>query len=183
MGQEWTPIQYDKKYSEWRDIMINRLTHYAPMWKIITDSLEDGDSVVDFGCGCGLFAFHAIQMGVDYSYGVDFSPVGIKTAKWMNPSHKDSFIVGNLYHSWPYYYRPYTTAMFLDVLEHLEEDRGCIQKVPIERKLILALPTFQSPDHVRVFKDEESCRRYEEFMRIDKIEKWKNIWIVYGKRE
>lgn len=180
---EWTPSQYNEKYKNWGENMYKRYENYKTMWSIILKLIDKNEKIADFGCGAGLFASYAIEKGHNYSFGVDFSDKAIQFAEKLNPFHKNKFFIGNLYKKWVYNYNDYDVALFLDVLEHLDDDFFPLSCIPSNKKLILALPNFWSPDHVRVFQGKESLNRYNDLINIEKIDKWKNIWIVKGTRK
>lgn len=177
---EWTAAQYDNKYLNWGENMYNRFINYKPMWTKILKWINDDDKIADFGCGAGLFAYYTLEKEMKYSFGVDFSKNGIQLAQMVNPQIKDRFFVADMYDEETYKIDDYDIALFLDVLEHLNEDLWCLKQLEKGKKVIMALPTFWSPDHVRVFKDKESINRYKDIVDIQKIDKWKNIWIAFG---
>lgn len=177
---EWTAEQYDKKYLNWGKNMYSRFTNYKPMWMKIIDWIDGYDKIADFGCGAGLFAYYVLEKDIHYSYGVDFSKNAIELAKLVNPQLDDKLFVGDMYEKETYEYDDYNVAVFLDVLEHLNDDKWCLKQIKSGTKVIMALPNFWSPDHVRVFQGEESVNRYADLVDIQKVDKWKNIWIVFG---
>ena len=153
---------------------------YFEMWESILNKVDD---IADFGCGVGQFAQMAIDQGVKYSYGLDFSDTAIDRCKEIN----DRFYLRSLHDEDVYSLRPYKTAVLLEVLEHLDNDKEVLTFIPKGRNIVISVPNFDSEGHVRYFKDiEEVLNRYSiidvaDTETFDIGTQGKQIFVVYGK--
>jgi len=164
---------------------------YAVVWNIILSWISDKECIADFGCGVGQFAQLAIRRGKKYVYGTDYSSVAINLAVIRNPSHAACFEVNDLRSAVACALTDYDVAIFTEVLEHLENDLGALANVPIGRRAIVTIPSFDYISHYRHFDTIEMCiERYSKVLTIHKaigvlcmpFSECMKIWILDGIR-
>jgi len=164
---------------------------YYPVWSKIIDWIRKDAIVADFGCGPGQFAKLAFKKNINYVLGVDFSDEAIEMAQELNPEHKNVFIVGNLYNKDIFCKANFDTAIFSEVLEHIEDDLGVLSSIKRGTHIIITLPSFASEGHVRYFVEENAILdRYktvidikEIFAHLLKAEKSAKIYLMHGFRK
>ena len=155
---------------------------YKEVWDKVL-SLCKGKKVADFGCGVGQTAEMLIDNRVDYSYGVDFSAVGIEKCKRLDAN----FYCLSL-HDDVYNLKPYDVGLFLEVLEHVEQDRQTIKKLPIGSEVILTVPNWDSSSHVRYFNSLKQVRKRYKFLTELHVKEFKigkghkRIYLLHGVR-
>ena len=190
---EQKPIFYNRLYSkgghnkEYFKKPENSI--YFPLWNRILSILDKSWNLADFGCGAGQFANLALNNGVNYVLGIDFSSKAIRLARKRNPGHEKKFLKMNLYNKRVYSKVRYDIALFSEVFEHLERDLFICSLLESGTRIFVSLPSFDSESHVRFFKDEdEIVKRYQNNVEIDDISigmKIKNsdkkIFLVQGK--
>lgn len=140
---------------------------WRPLYEEAARLIRGHTEVVDLGCGTGRF-LEQLRRQKHHApiTGVDFSPAAlaetrryvryeglrlecVDLADWQ-PSPKRA---GN------------TTYVCLEVLEHLEDDVGLVQKIPPAHRLVFSVPNFESALHVRHFRGPADIwRRYESLL-------------------
>jgi len=141
----------------------SRLDRYLPLYIAAANLVPEGANVVELGCGSGRFAELLLGHVRLSSYlGLDFAPALIEEA--MERAAAPLFAVADLRTD------PIPLAsvyVSLEVLEHLDDDLGLLQRLPSRSLVILSVPSFDSASHVRTFPEPGSARaRYEPFLRI-----------------
>lgn len=173
-----TSPEYWKQYPE--------ASIYFPVWKLIVEKLSNMDTVVELGCGTGLFAKYAIASGIRYKCGVDFSPIAIQKSRELNVTHESKFSIKNLMGI-----RAITnqfTIICLEVLEHLENDLEIISRLQNNTRIIFSVPDFMCHGHQRCFDSEQAVFDYYShllsFVSIQKIKitDSNSIYLVEGRR-
>ncbi len=165
MGREGEPWEYIGAY---KPGVFDRL---LPLFKAAIEYLplpNDADTIVDMGCGIGMFAEVVFNAGYTKYLGIDFSPTMINHSKKRVPEAK--FMVGNLkdkeIHKLIENYRIF---VLLEVLEHIEADLDVIATIPIDSLVILSVPSFGDPFHVRYFNSENDViKRYKGLIKFNK---------------
>jgi len=181
-AEEYNPEGYLKAWA---------LTIYNPMYKKAVSYLPDNlKRVADIGCGIGNMAKWIGRAGYETSQylGVDFSGKMIAKARELNPGFE--FIVGDIYNQdiqeaidgcdvW----------MMLEFLEHVRDDVEVIRSIPSGKRVVFAVPNFDSKSHVRWFDNKKVVTgKYGDFVRFEdsetfKIIKRKRIFVFKGKRK
>lgn len=152
---------------------------YFPLWDYILKLVNSKERIVDFGCGGGCLIKLAFQRKLNVVLGVDFSEEAIKRAKNINPEHSDIFIVGDLYDRKICDRVKFDVAILSEVLEHLTNDLKILSYFPKNMHIIISVPKFDSPAHVRYFKNESSViHRYENLVDIKSMKLVKNAFFV-----
>lgn len=139
---------------------------YYDLLNYIDSMLLKDEKIADFGCGVGQFAKLLISRGKTYILGVDFSKTAIHYAQLNNPSKMRNFLCADLLNA--IIVPHYDTAILTEVLEHVEQDKEILMKIPSGRRVIFSVPDFDSTSHVRVFKDvQEAINRYDGILKIN----------------
>lgn len=134
---------------------------YLPMYLAVADLVPPG-SVVELGCGTGRLAA-ILDRGPDY-LGIDFAPRLLAEASrhvpnsifWLADLRTDAIP------------QAADTYVATEVLEHLDDDLGLIERLPIGSTVVLSVPSFPSESHVRHFPGRRSAAdRYGALLMID----------------
>jgi SAM-dependent methyltransferase len=137
-----------------------RESYMFVLWEAINKKLYVWSTIAEFGCGAGQLASLIIERGLYYEYGVDIAEYGIYLAKQHNPKHEDKFYAGSIYVPAMFDIAPFNTAIFCEVLEHLEDDLKPLSYLPSGTRVIISVPNADSHEHVRFFETEESAREH-----------------------
>jgi SAM-dependent methyltransferase len=127
--------------------------------------------ILDIGCGAGHLAAMYRAFGLDFAYagGIDYSRSAIKIAKyhapWANFAHAHAQTHPELLSR-----GHYQTAVLLEVLEHVFEDRDLLNMIPSGRGIVASVPSFPTEGHCRWFANGEQVKnRYGDILKIDRI--------------
>lgn len=136
--------------------------HY-PIWRAAAEYVRKYDVVTDMGCGPGHMAVVLREKTKDY-VGLDFSRYAIEQARevapWGNFFKWDAQKV-----PWPLLSDVY---LFIEVLEHVEDDIALLSFVPSGVRIVLSVPNFDSEAHVRTFATKEDVvARYSSVMEFE----------------
>lgn len=128
--------------------------------------------VVDLACGTGRFAEqlrrrgHGRYTGLDFSYATilecrNYVPLVDPDTEW-----NADFDIADLRVWQPDDNRPGATVYTcLETLEHLEDDRDLIRRIPIGHEFIFSVPSYGGEAHLRVFQDvSDAWRRYDPWL-------------------
>ena len=158
--------EYKKPYTE---------SIYFGMWQKVIALIPDKMPIVELGCGVGQFAQMCKDLRKPYLYGCDFSEEAIKMclAKGLPCSisdiTKDDLKLDGCF-------------IALEVFEHINNDFKVIENIGSGKDIILSLPDFDYPSHVRYFKDKfQIILHYDGKIRFSHIEKHEHWFICKGK--
>ena len=142
---------------------------YQRLFSTIRDLVRasGAKSVLEVGCGSGLFAELLLREAPVAYRGFDFSPVGVAYARSRVP--QADFFVGNAL-SADSYRGDYDCIICAEVLEHIHDDREVVSLWPRGTWTVCSVPNFDYPTHVRHFRTEAEVReRYGVAMDIHSI--------------
>lgn len=129
---------------------------WLPMYEALAAMIEPHEEVVDLGCGTGRF-IELLRRRGHYAQitGVDWSAAALEEAfeyveargiamprfhrEDLREWEPDADHAGN------------TVYVCSEVLEHLEDDLGLVQRIPPGHRLLLTVPNFSSESHLRIF--------------------------------
>jgi 2-polyprenyl-3-methyl-5-hydroxy-6-metoxy-1,4-benzoquinol methylase len=138
--------------------------------------MYQGGKVLDIGCGTGNFLKKLKDIGV-IGDGLDFSSVGLKKTQEKCPESKLFLLEANKADI----YNNYEVFVMSEFLEHIDDDRGLISKLPKGSKVIVSVPTFDWVSHVRFFETEQSVtERYGDLIDIVNLQKVGGNFIFNG---
>jgi trans-aconitate methyltransferase len=146
MTEEGAPSMLPFAESPWREM-------YEEAARLIGPS----EPVIDLGCGTGRFAqaLYAVTRSSTY-LGLDFSQAALAEARRSTPEESADLIeYGECDLTiWEPSNEIDGNAIFacLEVLEHLEDDRDLVRRIPPGRRLIFSVPNYPSAAHVRDFR-------------------------------
>lgn len=127
--------------------------------------------ILDIGCGAGHLAamYCAFGRQAHYAGGIDYSKEAIALARMHAPWA--SFAVGDAAGHPDLLARShYRTAVFLEVLEHVLDDRRLFTLVPPGRGVVFSVPSFETRGHCRWFANSEQvARRYWDLLDVEQI--------------
>ena len=70
------------------------------------------------------------------------------------------------------------TYVTLEVLEHIEDDLGLLERIPKNSFTIISVPSFDSASHLRHFPTEGSA--LERYCQVLDIDDWRKVRIPSG---
>lgn len=132
---------------------------YDEIYEAVKD-VTGSKRLLDIGCGQGILSEYISNYA-----GFD---------KAQNP-----FLVADIY---THDYGDYDLYVLLEVLEHLSRDTDIIKKIPVGKEILISVPSFDDPSHVRMFTEDIIRWRYRDLIKIkgiirfnfdDKARKWK----------
>ena len=142
---------------------------YYPSWLSIRPYfvlLNRDTAILDIGCGVGQFANFLFDQGFCNYQGLDFSGEAIRIAKESNPEHAQKFFQGDAFQS-DLFAGQYDLVIMFEILEHINQDLELIGLVRPGTKMIVSVPNFPDPYHVRYFQNmDEVVQRYGQVMNI-----------------
>jgi SAM-dependent methyltransferase len=144
-------------------------------------------SVLDVGCGTAALAEH-----VQGPYlGFDFAAATIARLRDASLDVWEGSVTD------PAAYRPAEVYACLEVLEHVADDRVVVAAWPEGQDVVLTVPSFPDPGHVRTFTDATARARYADLLAITAVRPfalragvWTEvaaaedpcIWLIAGRR-
>ena len=142
------------------------MSRYLQIHKRIGSWIHD-EKVLDIGCGTG-----ELQKFIKNWHGVDFSEEAIRIAA--NPAA----VVGDIY---KYDFDGYDMHVCTEVLEHVD-DMAVLKRIPIGSPVILSVPSFPDPSHVRTYTEESMRKRFSPYIKIQKLVRfnWHDRWEIGG---
>lgn len=140
---------------------------YAELHREAARLVLPGHDVVELGCGTGRFAQMLFEGGWINSYlGIDFADALLEEARRFT-GRPEAFMWGDLIEGW---IPPADTYVAMEVLEHLDDDLGLIERLPSGSRLVLSVPSFDSESHLRRFpRMNEAVGRYKNLLSIDTV--------------
>ena len=154
---------YHRRYTE---------SFYYPSWQMAMrylEALDRNTAILEIGCGAGQFASMLFDHGFLNYTGFDYAAEGIALAKKNNPNHAERFFVEDAFQT-EFIEQDYNLVICFEVLEHVQKDLALLQRIRSGTQMLLSVPNFDDPYHVRYFKNEDEVReRYNKVMRISDI--------------
>lgn len=151
---------YKEKYSQ---------SIYYNVWKEAIKYfvlLNKDTKIIDIGCGVGQFATMLFDYGFQNYEGLDFSKEAIKIAQETNPLQMDKFKVGDAFTD-EIFEQEYDVVVMFEILEHLIKDLELLSRVKSGKRVVLSVPNFSDPNHVRYFTNIEKVKaRYSKEVEI-----------------
>lgn len=124
--------------------------------------------IVDLGCGTGRFARWLCDHDCSDYLGVDFAAEAIsEAARYVSDGvelGRCRFDVCDLRDWQPGMVHGSTVFVCLEVLEHLDDDRELIGRIPPGHRVVFSVPNYPSSTHVRCFP-----HLREVFVRYDRM--------------
>lgn len=122
--------------------------------------------VIEVGCGTGRFAELLRREGRAYS-GFDFAPAVVAEAERYCPS--ELFAVADI-REWEHGadLPEECCYVLLEVLEHLDDDRDALTRIPPGLPVVFSVPNFWSESHVRrFFQPRDVFERYGDLLDFE----------------
>ena len=128
--------------------------------------------VIDVGCGTGRFAELLRRKGHTQYLGVDFAPDVVAEAARYAPAFW--FEVADI-REWDHHagHPDVCCYVLLEVLEHLDDDRDAIQRIPPGCPVVFSVPNFWSESHVRRYAQPRDV--FERFGDLLEFEAWQAV--------
>jgi len=168
-SQSELPVEFYNKNIGSTELVEPEDSNWYPVYKIVLGFLDPplmNPSILDVGCGTGMFARLLYKNGyINYS-GLDFSRTRVKVARRAVPSF--SFTKRNMFdQDMQDVYRLYDNIIILEVLEHIENDLDFLRSIPEGKTIIFSVPNYLSKSHVRAFPNEKVVRsRYGKILEF-----------------
>jgi SAM-dependent methyltransferase len=146
---------------------------YFDLWKFCVSYMQDGDVVVDLGCGPGHLAQMATKARKIRYRGYDFSEQALRMARARAPE-------GSFFH-WDATRdavprppsRSRTVYVATEFLEHIEDDLKIVGQISAGDLVLLTVPSRDDPGHVRFFKTVDDVRkRYASHLDIIELKRY-----------
>lgn len=145
---------------------------YYPSWQQAMSyllPLNRDTSILEIGCGPGQFANMLFDNGFTNYIGFDYAAEGVALAKQNNPERANQFVVGDAFQT-ELMEKEYGLVICFEVLEHVQNDLELLQRIRPGTQMLLSVPNFNDPYHVRFFKNEGEVReRYSQVIRISDV--------------
>ena len=156
-----------------------RRSSYLGLWSALASMMSTEWRVVDLGCGPGQFAELLRDRGFYDYFGIDFSRTAIDAAREKFKKRGDFHFIPADLRTCPI---PEADCYVMcEFLEHIEDDRKLLSRLPEGKKVIGSLPSFDCKGHVRFFGCEEDIReRYDNLLTFDKIERMGGHFVFSG---
>ena len=194
MGQEMPSDYYNRIYSDSDEYRKSYLhSEYLPAWTYIRQEMDNivkrkscGRSipVTDIGCGPGQLFDYLSEMGYTNYTGVDFSEAAISMAKSLasgKAQTRASFFVEDAFTFFdrhPDIVNETEIFLFLEMLEHINDDLNLLKRVPPEKVVILSVPLFKDRAHVRHFNSiKDVKKKYGKVVKLEKVDQILS-WII-----
>lgn len=176
MGSEKCKDFYNEVYeTEHKYVDDYRSLPYYPVFQVVRGMITDIErpKILELGCGTGQFAKMLWDSNLRDYLGVDFSEKAIWVARTLSPQNFEIADIRNYHIS-----NDKNTILFLEVLEHLSDDVSVVENVPVGVNVILSLPSFDDPGHVRIFKRREDVvDRYGKLINFTELMRYSS-WII-----
>jgi 2-polyprenyl-3-methyl-5-hydroxy-6-metoxy-1,4-benzoquinol methylase len=156
-------FSYNKHYSA---------SPYFKVWNELMQHINQGESVVDIGCGVGQLMEMMLDNGIGKYLGFDISPVAIAKACERLSKRKDqdkaSLVCTNIF-DWEDV--PEADIYILaEILEHITNDKDLLKKIPSCKRVLITVPSFLGGSHVRKF---DTCvdvyQRYKDMIPVAEL--------------
>jgi len=169
---------YDWAYGAYEDSQ-SMDSHLRPVWEKALDFAEG--TICELGCGAGQLARLALDRGLEYIIGVDFSIEALKIARRRCPD--TTFYHEDIRDIVPDFFG---TVMLIEVLEHIENDLDIMNRLFPNQLVVFSVPNLLCQGHVRAFDSlDDVLERYDMILPGDTAEITKGNktwWIVKGVR-
>jgi 2-polyprenyl-3-methyl-5-hydroxy-6-metoxy-1,4-benzoquinol methylase len=176
MKAPMAPGYYDQLFTRVDDYRAHyRDSRYYVLWTQVISLLRQVPSprILEIGCGPGQFAHYLHDEGFRDYHGFDFSPEAVRRAREVVP--QAHFEVGDALAE-ESYRGEYNVAVVLEVLEHVSDDLGVLDRLRDGAVVLFSLPTFDDEAHLRHFRSpQEIVQRYQsrvDFRTIVPIHAW-----------
>lgn len=134
---------YDSHYSE---------SVYFRVWEQVADRIDTDEGVLEIGCGSGQLAQLLMDRGLKRYRGFDFSEFAVDLARQRLPDVE--FHVADARTTSLLDEAAYEVALCTEVLEHLDDDIGLLERIRPGARVLATVPNFDSTSHLRFFTDE-----------------------------
>ena len=151
-----------------------------PVFQVVRGMLDEIENpkILEIGCGTGQFAKMLWDSNVKDYFGIDFSEKAIEKARILSPQAFEIADIRKYEIS-----NDFNTVILMEVLEHLADDLDVVYRIPDGINVIMTLPRFDDPGHIRIFKSREDIiDRYGEFIHFDEIIRYASWFIAKGVR-
>lgn len=183
MGKEQLSPYYDAIYSKSEEYKKHwKESRYLKLWQAVKEQLNIDYKVIDIGCGPGQFANMLAETGFGNYLGIDFSKQAIKQAREINKLHLEKFRFECLdIYKYDFFSEKDAQFVIMETMEHIEKDVEFLVSLKTHnqgKKVIITVPTFDDPSHVRYYKTAKEWKaRFDSFIDI-KETKTIGPWII-----
>jgi predicted TPR repeat methyltransferase len=152
---------YDKLFAHSSD-----MSRYEKIHRVV-GNWTFKQNCLDIGCGTA-----ELQNHVQYYHGIDFSAEAVKIANNKQVTQADIYTAD---------LEGFETYIICEVLEHID-DQKMMARIPKDKNIIISVPSFTDPSHVRTYDEESMKDRLGKFMSFDEIIRfnWHGKWVPGG---
>ena len=166
-GKERSSDYYDKAFLRERWYKHYTMSEYYSLWAIIEDRISKNipKLIIDIGCGPGQFASFLVDMNYKNYLGLDFSKTAIEQAKKICPDFE--FLIADIFETDVLSVKDYELIICTEVLEHVDNDFGVLEKIKRGTRFLGTVPNFPFPSHVRYFNNANEVHdRYDKYFDV-----------------
>lgn len=185
MGKAKDAGWYDEQFRTDKDYSKPfRGSRYFGMWKVVLGIIKGwraakkAAKILELGAGPGQFASMLEDSGIKDYVGVDFSPLAVEMSTKVTKLRivckkiEDADLESD---------KTYEIVVALEILEHLDNDRGLLKRLRPGTKIVFTVPAFDGTSHVRHFKTIKAVKaRYDKFISRLTVEKSGDHYIGSG---
>lgn len=148
-----------------------------PVYHAARAFVDESLPVIDLGCGTGRFAMSLVPCvdaksllakGLRPYQGYDFAPAVVDEARRYCGRYELDFEVADI-REWEHGpdLPEECTYVLLEVLEHLDDDRDALERIPAGLPVVFSVPNFWSASHVRTFaQPRDAFDRYADLLNF-----------------
>jgi 2-polyprenyl-3-methyl-5-hydroxy-6-metoxy-1,4-benzoquinol methylase len=162
---------YDKVLPGSRALAPLETSSALPVYQAAAGLIPAGFTVVDVGCGTGRFAELLRRNGQESYLGFDFAPAVVEEASRYS---RGPFVVADI-REWEHgsHLPDVCCYVMLEVLEHLDDDVGAVERIPPGCPVVFSVPNFWSESHVRRYLQPRHV--FERFGSLLDFDAWQAV--------
>jgi len=164
---------------------------YEKLYNRATELVQSKGTILELGCGTGVFAGNYLSKKTQDFLAIDFSNVGIGIAKTNYPHLANKFKCQDIrkmnLKDWKS-----GNVIMLELLEHIDEDKEILKNLCSGIKVIFSVPYNEKvnskgypmgwPTHRRSYSEIVLRERYGNLICLELIEKIEHWFLVLGRR-
>ena len=140
---------------------------YMHIIDLLPPPIKECPPIFDIGCGVGYFAERVMKRGYKKYVGLDFSEDMIRLASTLVPEYQ--YVLMSVYSDeFEVMVNNYRLFTMLETLEHMDNDREVLKKLPNGSIIVGSVPSSNAPGHVRTYKGvHDVFNRYNDIIEFN----------------
>ena len=180
-GRELGGEAYDDVFQKKIEAFNHSLPYYGEIIKLARKYKLAPKNVLEIGAGFGSFAVEFVDRMNPIKYvACEFAPFPFSFLRDRSKKSNFSPLHKNIYDLSADYVETFDCVIALEVLEHIKNDLGFLNKVSSGADILMTLPTQESFNHVRMFL--LPCSVWERYHKVIDIKEIAAIYIERGKK-